>query len=214
MQAKYLSINRIKNNMMKTIFLISMLLVVQLLWGQSSDPDSVRGFNREKVFIGGSLSLGFAGNQFAAGVNPFIGYSLTNWLDAGVVVNYHYNATRDYPYRNDKIKQHTYGGGVFTRIYPVRFLFVQGQIEQNFINLRYNPSVGDKFIDNVSAPSLLVGGGYTTGRLPGGDRGFFYLSLLVDVLKKENSPYTDNQGRITPILRTGFQTPLFRKRNF
>ncbi len=201
--------------MMKTTILILMLLVVQFSWAQNSDPDSVRGFNRDKVFIGGSLSLGFANNQFAAGVNPFIGYSLTNWLDAGVVVNYNYNATRDYPFFNDRIKQHTYGAGVFTRIFPVRFLFIQGQIEQNFINIRYNPSGGGlKERYNRNAPSLLVGGGYTTGRQPGNDRGFFYLSLLVDVLKNENSPYTDNQGRIIPIIRTGFQTPLFRKRNF
>jgi hypothetical protein len=54
-------------------------------------------------------------------------------------LNYNYNATSDYPLFNDKIKQHTYGAGVFTRIFPVRFLFVQGQIEQNFINIRYNP---------------------------------------------------------------------------
>lgn len=198
---------------MKTTLLACMLLLsVQLTWAQ--DQDSVRGFNRDKVFIGGSLSLGFANNQFAAGVNPFIGYSLTNWLDAGVVVNYNYNATRDYPYFNDRIKQHTYGAGVFTRVFPVRFLFIQGQIEHNFINIRYNPASGGlKERYNRSAPSLLVGGGYTTGRQPGNDRGFFYLSLLVDVLKKENSPYTDNAGRMIPIIRTGFQTPLFRKRN-
>ena len=198
---------------MKTKILFFLLLLAQLAFAQNSE-DSIRGFNRDKVFIGGSLSLGFANNQFAAGVNPFIGYSLTNWLDAGVVVNYNYNATRDYPYFDDRIKQHTYGGGIFTRIFPVRFIFLQGQIEHNFINLRYSPNVGEKVINNVSAPSLLVGGGYTTGRQPGNDRGFFYLSLLVDVLKEPNSPYTDNLGRIIPIIRTGFQTPLFRKRNF
>jgi hypothetical protein len=212
MQAKYLNILRTKNWIMKATGLLLMMLVVQLTWAQSSDQDSVRGFNREKVFIGGSLSLGFANNQFAAGVNPFIGYSLTNWLDAGVVVNYNYNSFRDRLY-DYKIKQHTYGAGAFTRVYPVRFLFIQGQIEQNFINSRYTPGSGDRIINNYSAPSLLVGGGYTTGRQPGNDRGFFYLSLLVDILEKENSPYTDNQGRMIPIIRTGFQTPLFRKRN-
>ena len=43
-----------------------------------------KGFKKENVFLGGALSLGFGSGSFAVGANPEIGYSVAQWLDAGV----------------------------------------------------------------------------------------------------------------------------------
>ena len=59
-----------------------------------TDEGSGTGFRKENLFIGGSLGLGFASDQFSVGVNPEVGYSLNRWLDAGVVVNFTYNSVR------------------------------------------------------------------------------------------------------------------------
>jgi hypothetical protein len=142
-----------------------------------------------------------------------IGYSLTNWVDAGIVMNYNYTSYRDVNELNDRLHQSVYGGGFFLRVYPVRFLFAQGQIEHNFIHQKYIPAPGSSFVKEKvtsEADSYLIGGGYTTGRYGRGGEPFFYLSVLFDVSKNINSPYTDAYGRTIPIIRGGIQIPLFQ----
>ena len=143
-----------------------------------------------------------------------LGYSLTRWSDAGIVLNYTYTSYRDYNVINDKLRQTVYGGGGFLRLYPVRFLFAQGQLEYNWIRLKYIPPPGGSGSQtiNESATSLLVGGGYTTGRDPDNKSVYGYLAILFDITKNTNSPYTDNLGRALPILRAGLQIPLFQGR--
>lgn len=172
--------------------------------------EETRGFKKENVFTGGSLTLQLGSGQFTAGVNPVLGYSLLRWVDAGLVFNYIYASAKNYPYIGDKIKQHQYGAGVFTRIFPVKFLFVQGQVEHNFQNIRYNPStgVGEKY--NEDGSSYLVGGGYTTGRDPDRKAPYFYVSILFDLGDDPNSPYLDNNGDPQPIYRAGVNIPLFQ----
>ncbi len=178
------------------------------------DSTLQRGFKKENLFTGGSISLSFGNNSFQAGVNPHLGYSLTRWLDAGIVVNYIYTSYRDYRVFDDKLRQTMYGGGVFTRIYPVRFLFAQGQLEHNFINLKYIPPNGgttEKY--DETATSFLVGAGYTTGRHPGSGGSYGYLAVLWDIMDDENSPYKDNAGRGIPVIRAGINIPLFQGGN-
>jgi hypothetical protein len=164
-------------------------------------------------FTGGSLSVSFSTGYFLLGGNPVFGYSLTRWADIGLVGNYTYSRYRDYEIPYDKLKQTIYGGGVFTRLFPVRFIFGQAQIEHNWIQLKYfYPNGGGTVKNRVSSNSVLVGAGYTTGRDPGGRNPYAYLALLFDVSKNENSPYTDNLGRSIPIVRAGFNVPLFTGR--
>lgn len=194
--------------------LLMAVMLGSFLCSQAQDSTEQRGFKKENLFTGGSLSLSFGNNSFQAGVNPMIGYNLTKWIDAGIVVNYLYTSYRDYLYVDDKLRQSLYGGGVFTRIYPVRFLFAQAQLEHNFINLKYIPPNGgqtEKY--DESANSLLVGGGYTTGRQPGSGAAYGYLAVLWDIMDDENSPYKDNRGRAIPIIRAGINIPLFQGRN-
>ena len=197
---------------MKKLFSVIVLIAFTVtLFAQKEKEEKEKGFKKEKLFTGGNISLGFANNSFLIGGNPVFGYSLARWVDAGMVANYNYTSYRDVYIFNDKLRQTLYGGGVFFKLYPVRFLFVQAQPEHNFIRLKYIPNDGGpNKTAKTDANSLLVGGGYTTGRYPGEGRPFFYLAVLVDVSGNDNSPYTDAYGRTIPIIRGGIQIPLFQ----
>ena len=170
-----------------------------------------KGYDPENWFTGGSVSLGFGGGSsystFIAGLHPHLGYTIAKWLDAGAVVNFEYQSQRDY--YNNKYRNTTYGLGVFTRIYPVHFIFLQAEPEFNFIKQKAIPAnAGTTLKQTLHAPSLLVGGGYTTSRSD--KNSFTYLSILVDVVKDINSPYVDGYGNLLPIIRAGINIGLNR----
>jgi hypothetical protein len=193
--------------------LLALLLIcsVYSAFAQEEEELESRGFKKENLFTGGSISLSFFNNTFLIGANPVLGYRIANWLDAGIVLNYQYSSARDYYTFDDKLRQSIYGGGVFTRIYPVNFLFGTAQLEHNFQNVKYIPPNGGNTIkSSTSANSVLVGAGYASGRAKEGNSPFFYMSLMWDVSGNENSPYTDQFGRSVPIIRAGFNIPLFQ----
>lgn len=196
------------------LFLIPVLMACAAIAQEEPAEEEKKGFKKENLFTGGSISLSFFNNSFLVGANPVFGYSLNRWADAGILGNYTYTSYRDYFYVNDKLRQTIYGGGVFLRLFPVRFLFAQGQVEYNWIKLKYipPPNGGLSETSNVSATSLLVGGGYTTGRDPDNKSPYAYIAVLFDILKNENSPYTDNLGRSLPLIRAGINVPLFQGR--
>jgi hypothetical protein len=185
-----------------------------------------KGFKKENLFTGGSVTVSFFNGQTLLGANPIFGYTIADWIDAGLSFNFLYNGARDYYEFNDRIRQTVYGPGVFTRLYPIKFLFVQGQFEHNFSTLKYIPApgsvnyIGDKITTGTN--SMLIGGGFAQGRERGGGS-FYYISVMVDVLKNINSPYVNvvynpdnpSQRRITmaPIIRAGFNIALFQGRN-
>lgn len=204
--------------------IVSAALLLFLLAGHVSAQDEEKDKEekekipfKQKLFTGGSVSLAFFNNTFLIGASPVFGYSLTNWIDAGVVVNYNYTSYRDVNQFNDRLRQTVYGGGLFTKIYPVRFLFAQAQVEKNVIRQKYKPASGSSLQPETNkrdGNSFLVGGGYTSGRQGMGGAPFYYLAVLFDVGGDINSPYTDAYGRTIPIIRAGLQVPLFQgKRN-
>ncbi|MBS1760941.1 MAG: hypothetical protein JST23_12530 [Bacteroidetes bacterium] len=202
---------------MKKIFLILVLfhLISPSIEAQNENDkkdEEKKGFNKENLFTGGTVSLAFYNNTFLIGASPVFGYSLTNWMDAGLVVNYNYSSYRDYNgVLNAKLRQYVYGGGGFVKLYPVRFLFAQAQVEHNYITQKYRPPSGSPIEKYKSdAGSVLVGGGYTTGRYGRRGNPFYYLSILFDVSGNKNSPYTDGLGRSIPIINGGLQIPLFQ----
>ncbi|MDP4263496.1 MAG: hypothetical protein Q8941_13295 [Bacteroidota bacterium] len=196
------------------------LTMVNWLWAQDE-----KGFKKENLFAGGSFTVSFFNRQTLLGADPMFGYKIANWVDAGLAFNFLYNGARDYYEFSDKVRETVYGPGVFTRLYPVRFLFVQGQFEHNFITQKYIAAPGsvnyidDKFKTGVN--SLLIGGGFAQGREPGSNS-FYYISVMVDVLKNFYSPYVNvaynpnnpSQQRITmaPIIRAGINIALFQGR--
>lgn len=187
------------------------------------------GFKKENLFTGGGLTLSFSNYTTVLGASPVFGYSITKWLDAGIVFNFNYGSDRHVTYRtlvnnsyyvyittDDKLRQTVFGPGAFVRAYPLKFLFVQMQGEQNFINQKIihdNGSPSSK--TSLSATSLLVGAGYCIGREGIGSL-FYYVSIMADIAKNRNSPYTEETAsgnvNILPIIRAGLQVPLFQGR--
>jgi hypothetical protein len=198
-------------NKYKNIVLAACSVLFTVNVAAQDESEKSTGVEPSNWFTGGSVSLGYSGgyyNSFLAGLHPHVGYTLAKWVDVGAVVNFEYQTQRDEI--NNKYRITTYGLGAFTRIFPVQFLFIQAEPEYNFIKQRYIPSQGTSFVQNVNAPSLLLGGGYTTSR--SGKNSFTYLSVLVDVIKDENSPYVDGFGNLLPIIRAGVNIGLNRKR--
>lgn len=171
-----------------------------------------KGFRADNLFTGGSVSLGFSNNSVLLGASPIFGDNVTNWLDAGIVVNYNYSSYRNVYDYQDKLRQKTYGGGGFLKIYPAHFLFAQAQFEHNWITQKYIYSGGNMTEKtNADANSFLLGAGYSTGRMPKGNI-FFSLSVLFDVMNDDYSPYKNSAGQTIPIIRGSIQVPLFQKR--
>jgi hypothetical protein len=198
------------------LILVCLLSLGQILFAQNESE--TEGFKKENFFVGGSISFAASGNTFGVGGNPEFGYSLTKWADVGIMANYNYTSYRQYN-GGDRLHQTIYGGGFYTRLFPIKFLFAQVQIEHNWINEKELYSSGGSYKWNLSSNSFLVGAGYTTGKNPSGKSVYGYFSVLVDLLKEDNSPYVAyeydpntgiNHKRMAPIIRAGFIVPLFQ----
>lgn len=192
--------------MKKSIILIFTFLTFSSFAQEQNTPG---GYDPSNWFTGGSISLSIGGYDrgFLAGLNPHFGYTFARWIDAALAANFQYSTARDE--FSNKYRSTTYGLGIFTRIYPVSFLFIQAQPEYNLILQKFIPFAGETLKDNIKVPSLLLGLGYTPVRSD--KNSFTYFSILVDVLKNTNSPYIDGYGRLMPVVRAGFNIGLNRK---
>jgi hypothetical protein len=198
---------------MKKLIILFFLFSNVYCFAQEEDSVTQKGFDATNLFTGGSVSFGLGfgsyNKSFLAGINPHFGYTFAKWIDAAFVLNFQYYSARNV--YDDKYRSVTYGPGIFTRIYPVRFLFIQAQPEYNFIKQKYIPVSGTSLKDNLRVTSLLLGAGYTSSRSD--KNSFTYLSVLFDVLKDPYSPYVDGYGRMIPVVRAGINIGLNRKRN-
>ena len=194
-----------------SFFCLSLLCLNVNAQTEKKEVDEVikGGFKKENLFVGGNVALGLGSGNFSVGVGPYVGYSINKYIDAAVGLNYSYLSQRDY-YTTQKNRQSVIGPSAFVRLYPVKFLFAHAQYEYNFI--KYKQIYGNGIPDNVykiNVPSFLIGPGFASGR-DAYSKSFYYISVLFDVLKNKNSPYTDNQGRVTPIIRAGYNVALFQ----
>lgn len=198
--------------MKKAIILLLIPIYFQVNAQQKPEIREVKktGFQKEKLFTGGSANLGFSSGSTMLGITPQLGYSLTNWLDAGVTFNLNY-LSQKYYYSGDKVRQTTYGPGAFVRLFPVDFLFASAQYEYNSMHLNYisNVSGSPSIKSNQNANSFLVGAGYAGGRMKGGNT-YYYLSIMWDISGDPNSPYHDQYGRTSPVIRAGYNIGLFQ----
>lgn len=204
----------LQTKQMKQIFFsIFILLTVTSLNAQNdnySDEQS-GGFKKENVFVGGSISLGFGSGSFGIGANPEIGYSVAQWLDAGIAANINYNSQRMYDYNGSgyydagRASIFNYGAGVFARVYPLPFLFIQAQPEINWISVSQKDNYGNKIKQTVNAPSLIGALGYTQRVIT---QGSYFLMIGIDLINDKNSPYNDGYGHAMPIIRGGFDIYL------
>jgi hypothetical protein len=184
---------------MKTGILIFFLFTSSFLFAQK-DEEEKGGFKQERIFIGSSLNLAFSSGVFQIGANPEVGYSINNFLDAGINFNINYTSFK-YPYYSDQI--FNYGIGSVIRIWPVNFLFISAVPEYNWINVtrKYVDNITPDQKDKFNAGSLLLGAGYGK-RIVG--QMYSYFALMFDALHDQYSPYRDVQGRAIPIIKAGF----------
>src|ERR1700754_54358 len=110
---------------MKRIIFIGAGLLFFYIQASAQDEESApKKKFAQNLFTGGSVSLGYSSTSFNIGANPVLGYRLAKWIDAGIGLNTTYTSFRNFSYYDDRIHQSIYGGGVFSKIYPVRFLFI------------------------------------------------------------------------------------------
>lgn len=190
--------------------LLAVVCVSPLFSQQNNNTDYGElkgGFKQENIFIGGSINLGLGGGQLTLGASPEVGYTFTKWLDAGLGLNFIYTSIAANTYYNPtstKVRQFNYGGGPFVRLYPVNFLFVQGQFEENWTKVKVKDDIYSAK-QTFSASSFIAGIGYTQ-RMIG--QGSYYLMIGLDLLNSPYSPYVyeNNVGQLIkePIIRGGF----------
>lgn len=173
------------------------------------------GFQKDRLFTGGNASVSFSNRYTVLGLSPVIGYSFTDWFDAGVSLNFYYTSRSDYSNYGDKLRETLFGPGAFVRIFPVNFLFAGAMYEYNSIRQKYISATSGTpdLINWYSSNSFLVGGGFSGGRENGGNS-YYYLSVMWDIGGDPKSPYTDQFGTSRPIFRAGYNIGLFQgKRN-
>lgn len=174
---------------------------------KNEDGEKKTGFKKDMLFTGGSINLGYFNGVTVLGASPQLGYSVTNWLDAGVVFGYTY--TSQSISVGEKERRTIIGPGAFARLFPVDFIFASIQYEHNFIRYKYiNPYSPDQ-IYKTDANSLLLGLGYTSGR-EGRNTPYYYFSVSIDVFNDPNSPYRTFANEIYPVVNAGFNIPLFQ----
>ena len=198
---------------MKKIFIYSLLFVTAIpSFAQQKEEDQKGKFRRDNIFIGGGIGLGIGGwsGGFNIGANPEIGYSVANWLDAGISTNINYYSFRAEVNNGVRQRSINYGGGVFLRAYPIESFFIQVLPEYNWIHTSlFNTYNNQTTTINQNAASLLAGVGY--GRRIVGQTNF-YTVLMIDLGTELNSPYRDSYGAAIPVIRTGFNFYLRPKK--
>lgn len=159
------------------------------------------------LLAGGALSVGYASGEFLVGANPYVGYALKPWVDAGIALNVQYYSENNYAtYGNGSYHNTLLGAGVFARVYPISFLFLQVQPEENKI---WEKDILDGQTTGSSSYSVfdfLVGGGVKFG--PSGSNSWGFLSVLFDVSGSTLSPYNGPSNNILPIFRAGYNIGL------
>lgn len=177
-----------------------------------SSNEGAKGFKKENLFIGGGLNIGFASNTFGVGGTPEIGYSVAQWLDAGLGFNINYSSQGADPFYNGnvRIRNFSYGGGPFVRIYPAQFIFLQAQYEKNWGTQSERPVGYTEQKYKYNSNSFIAGIGYSQ-RVVGQSN--FYTMIGLDLLNDYYSPYR-LYGSKLPVIRAGvnFYLPPSRRK--
>src|SRR5688572_19329870 len=77
----------------------------------TEDEPAKKGFRRDNIFVGGSIAFGLGSGTFSVGANPEVGYSIANWLDAGISTNINYYSLRAEYNNGYRQRSTTYGAG-------------------------------------------------------------------------------------------------------
>jgi len=194
---------------MKKILAILLSSFVFQANAQNTTIQTTKLMEPEKpLMIGGGLVLGGGSGSFQIGLNPELVKSYNNYIDLGLISNIYYSSFRtvaSYDGINAKFHKTQFGLGGFARVWPVSEFFLQIQPEYNWTWSK-STDIVDNISNkvNVSATSVLAGIGY--GRRT--ENGFSYLSIMIDLVNSQQSPYGMGQLRPQPIFRAGFGLPI------
>ena len=178
--------------MKKWLLIICLFSIGYASHCQEEEPAKKKGFQKEKLFIGGNFGITF-GDYTLLNISPQLGYHFNKTIAAGIGINAQYISykQRDY-YTNDPVyKTSSAVGGlnIFGRVYPMQNVMLQVQPEMNYVfgkDTYYTGTpMGTFNRDAVIVPSLLLGGGAV---FPAG-RGALIASVFYDVLQQDNNPY-------------------------
>lgn len=156
---------------------------------RESIDDGPRGFDRNKLFIGGQFALNF-GNITIINVSPQLGYRFNRFLAAGAGVNGQYSSFRRRFANGQTASREQYGVAglnVFGRVYPIQQILLQVQPEANYTWGKVRDfSIQQEYrLPGQIVPSVLLGAG---GVIPAG-RGAFLAMVQYDILQNARSPY-------------------------
>lgn len=174
----------------KYLMLVALLVTLFQISASAQDRDeeSSGGFDKSKLFFGGTFGLGFGSNQTLVNVSPQAGYRFNRYLAAGVGVNFIYSSYR-YRFYSPEFKENygVAGLNVFGRLYPIDYLFLQVQPEANYSwgKYKYYDGTPDDKLPGKVVPSLLGGAG---AAIPAGN-GAFLIMVQYDLLQNVRSPY-------------------------
>jgi hypothetical protein len=148
-----------------------------------------KGYDPEKLVLGGGFDAAYSSGYAVAGVSPMVGYRFLKPLVAGVGLGYLYYQAPS-PFYNRYDRQHIIYPNVWTRVFFFRNFYLSGSFEYDIIKARLasfdswgNPTVLKGTFDSKC---LLFGLGIK--QMIGG-RVSFYLELAHEFLNDPLSPY-------------------------
>jgi len=151
-----------------------------------------KGYDPDKLIIGGGITFNFGDGFLAAGLSPIVGYRITDHFSAGVGAGYLYSQYRD-PGISSKLftyREHIVYPSLWTRYFVYKNLFVSAIGEYDLI---FQKAPGYDNMGNLTTLSatfnntcIFLGGGY---KFPLGGRVSMLLDVQYDVLQGKNSPY-------------------------
>ena len=171
---------------MKRISIVALLLVMFTRPIAAQEKETKHGSLRKSessgFFTGGNAVVTFLNENYAAGVNPMIGYRVASILDLGVYANYTYLTMPKYS-PIYAYHQNILGGGGFLRFFPAPYLFAQASTEFNKVHTNFisRANRNDFTKGEFSTSSLFAGFGYGHNRLRFANKPFFSFALLWDV---------------------------------
>jgi len=207
---------------MKNIFLAILLFAgishasAQEVYSSSGKPGyhkatkkKKKGFDPDKLILGGMPNLSFGGGFVDLGVSAIAGYRFTDHFSAGLGVGYLYSKA---PYSIDPNNannilyetENIVNPNLWSRYFVFRNFFVTGIYEYDLINEKLpldNYGQVNPTKSNFTNSCLFMGVGM---RQPLGGRLSLYGEIVYDVLQGKNSPYYPGEPQIQLGFAAGF----------
>jgi hypothetical protein len=201
----------------KILFLILFAIGNSYILTAQEVIKTIPSINTNPVFLGGNLVIGGGSGSFQIGLNPEMYKRVNDYVDLGAATNLFFqsfNPTISNGLSGNFSRSFQLGAGAFTRIWPLEKFFIQIQPEYNYTWSRFKNrdtegiNAGASRNINFGAESILAGIGYGSRS----ENGMTYFSVMIDLLKNQNSPYRNSFNRADPIIRAGFAFPIRSKR--